>query len=210
MDVFVSRKLNARNQKFGFVRFQGVKDVFSLERELDAIWIGTWKLQVSLPKYQRKEDPRTQRNGGLRFGWNPKKSVTQTREDWNQRGDQMEQLSFAQVVLGGAVQSGLEGNVNGSQGVEVTQLIVDLEQYSWLEGSYVGFLKVVPCMQSIKESFVMGGFSLVRIRYLGERFVLLSCDEREGLSKIIADNKAWFDEVFSSVIPCFGGGGGGD
>jgi len=51
LDVFVSRKLNARNQKFGFVRFQGVNDVVSLERELDAIWIGTWKLQVNLPKY---------------------------------------------------------------------------------------------------------------------------------------------------------------
>jgi len=51
LDVFVSRKLNARKQKFGFVRFQGVNDVYSLERKLDAIWIGTWKLQVNLPKY---------------------------------------------------------------------------------------------------------------------------------------------------------------
>ena len=104
-------------------------------------------------------------------------------------------------MSGGAVQSGPERNVNGSQGVEVTQLTVDLEQFSWLEGCYVGCLKVVPCMQLIKESFVMGGFSLVRIRYLGERFVLLSWDEGEGLSKIIADNKSWFDELFSLVIP---------
>jgi len=81
LDVFVSRKFNARNQKFGFARFQGVKDFFSLERELDAIWIGTWKLQVNLPKYQRKEESRTQRKGGRRSGWIPKKSVTQTRED---------------------------------------------------------------------------------------------------------------------------------
>ena len=45
-----------------------MNDVHSLERELDAIWIGTWKLQVNLPKYQRKDGPRKQRNedeGGL-------------------------------------------------------------------------------------------------------------------------------------------------
>jgi len=78
---------------------------------------------------------------------------------------------------------------------------VDPEQFSWLEGSYVGCLKEAPCMQSIKESFIMGGFSLVRLRYLGERYVYLSCDEGEGLNKIIVDNKAWFDEVFVSIIP---------
>lgn len=47
LDVFISRKLNARNQRFGFVRFHGVihASSSSLERKLDAIWIGTWKLQ---------------------------------------------------------------------------------------------------------------------------------------------------------------------
>jgi len=48
-----------------------------------------------------------------------------------------------------------------------------LEPPSWLEGCYVGSLKVVPCMQSLKESFVLGGFSHVSIRHLGESYVLL-------------------------------------
>jgi len=178
-----------------------VNDVISLERELDAIWIGTWKLQVNLPKYQRKEVPRTQRNEGLRFGWNSKKSATRPRGVWNPKGEQTEQLSFAQVVSGVVAQSGTSGNASGSQGDEVIQLTVDSEQFSWLEGSYVGCLKEAPCMQSIKESFIMGGFNRVRLRYLGERYVLLSCDEGEGLSKIIVDNKAWFDEVFVLIIP---------
>ncbi|KAK7353322.1 hypothetical protein VNO80_18767 [Phaseolus coccineus] len=47
----------------------------------------------------------------------------------------------------------------------------------------------------------MGGFSLVRLRYLGERFVLLSCDDVGVLRNLIENNKAWFDGLFSSVFP---------
>jgi len=41
LDVFISRKLNSRNQMFGFVRFQDVADASALKRKLDAIWIST-------------------------------------------------------------------------------------------------------------------------------------------------------------------------
>ncbi|KAL9325906.1 hypothetical protein ACSQ67_006551 [Phaseolus vulgaris] len=64
-----------------------------------------------------------------------------------------------------------------------------------------GSLKVVSCMQALKECFVLGGFSHVGIRQLGESYVLLSCDEGEGLSKILTENKAWFDEMFLTVAP---------
>jgi len=78
---------------------------------------------------------------------------------------------------------------------------VEVEQDDSLEGSYVGSLKELPSMHVIKESFVMGGFSLVKVRYLGGRFVLLSCDDGGSLRKIIADNKSWFGKVFSAVTP---------
>ena len=55
MDVFISRKLNSRNRRYGFLRFQGVEDAYALEKKLDVIWIGTWKLQVNIPKYSRSE-----------------------------------------------------------------------------------------------------------------------------------------------------------
>jgi len=54
-DVFISRRLNSGNRRFGFVSFQGVVDAHALERRLDAIWIGLWKLRVNLPKFSRKE-----------------------------------------------------------------------------------------------------------------------------------------------------------
>ncbi|ESW18232.1 hypothetical protein PHAVU_006G023800, partial [Phaseolus vulgaris] len=202
LDVFVSRKLNARNQKFGFVRFQGVNDVRSLERELDAIWIGTWKLQVNLSMYQRKDGPRKQRNEGFRLGWNPKSSATHPREVGSMKGKQTEHFSFAQGVSEGVAKNETSEKVSSSVGDElVYQITVEVDQESWLEGSFVGCFKEIPCLQTIKESFVMGGFSLVKLRYLGGRFVLLSCDEGGSLRKILADNRSWFDEVFSTVTP---------
>ena len=50
----------------------------------------------------------------------------------------------------------------------------------WQDKCYVGRLLEVPNMQLVKESFVLGGFGVVRLRYLGGKFGLMSCDE-EGL-----------------------------
>ncbi|KAK7347588.1 hypothetical protein VNO80_22123 [Phaseolus coccineus] len=54
---------------------------------------------------------------------------------------------------------------------------------------------------SIKESFFLGGFSCVRLRYLGEKFILLSCEEEGVIGKLIEDNKDWFDGMLDSVVP---------
>jgi len=37
VDVFISRRLNNKNQIFGFVKFQDVVDVVDLERRLDSV-----------------------------------------------------------------------------------------------------------------------------------------------------------------------------
>jgi len=51
--VFISRKLNKWGRKFGFLIFFDVRNVGSMERELDQIYIGNMKLFVNIPKYRR-------------------------------------------------------------------------------------------------------------------------------------------------------------
>ena len=196
LDVFIARKLNARCRRFGFVRFHGVTDVLSPERKLDAIWIGTWKLQVNLPKYRRDDASRVGKKRGV-----------VKREVWTPKGQQ--KLSFAQMVAGdvvldvrGDADAGGSGkSACGSQeeGYDF-QFPVDKESSSWLEGCFFGRLKESPRLQSIKESFILGGFSLVRLRFLGEKYVLLSCDEGEALGKVLEDNKAWLDNSCGVTI----------
>jgi len=45
------------------------------------------------------------------------------------------------------------------------------------------------------------GFNFVRIRYLGEKYVLMSCEEEGIIEKAIAKNKDWFDNIFGSLVP---------
>jgi len=45
--VFISRRLNKWERRFGFVRFFEVRNVGRLEKDLDQIYIGNKKLHVS-------------------------------------------------------------------------------------------------------------------------------------------------------------------
>jgi len=54
-DVFISKRVNRRGHKFGFVRFTGVGNEQWLAKQLDNIWIGDQKLHSNLPKYRKME-----------------------------------------------------------------------------------------------------------------------------------------------------------
>ncbi|KAK7342082.1 hypothetical protein VNO80_25025 [Phaseolus coccineus] len=130
LDVFISSKLNSRNRRFRFVRFQRVEDVYELEKKLVAIWIGTWKLQVNLPKYNRFEQ----------FGKRGKYNRLSERATMK-RG---ERLSFT-----GRVREQLQLKNRVSQPTS-------------------GCLLEASNMQLVKESFVLGGFGVVRLRHCFE------------------------------------------
>lgn len=50
--------MDIKKQRIDFVRFQGVQNSRELEKQLDAIWIGNWKLNVKKPKYNRAVETR--------------------------------------------------------------------------------------------------------------------------------------------------------
>ena len=52
-EVFILRKRYRWGRKFGFVRFFGIENAVSLERELDRSYVGKMKLYVNLPRYRR-------------------------------------------------------------------------------------------------------------------------------------------------------------
>lgn len=56
IDVFIAKKVNQRGHKFGFVRYQGVTNVESLEKSLDNIWIRNTKIYVNRHKYKRYDN----------------------------------------------------------------------------------------------------------------------------------------------------------
>ncbi|GKV49618.1 hypothetical protein SLEP1_g56359 [Rubroshorea leprosula] len=56
VDVYLPSKRDKRGKRYGFVRLTGVKDVIQMERRLNEIWIGSYKIRVKIANdRQRKE-----------------------------------------------------------------------------------------------------------------------------------------------------------
>jgi len=58
-----------------------------------------------------------------------------------------------------------------------------VESTLWLKGCFVGRLIKYFNVQLIKENFILGGFNFIRFRYLGEKYVLLCCEEKRVIQK---------------------------
>jgi len=52
----------------------------------------------------------------------------------------------------------------------------------------------------VKECLFLGGLSFVRVRSLGEQFILLSSESSNSLEKLIEENKEWLDGFFNSLF----------
>lgn len=66
-EVFIARNRNKWGKRYGFVRFKGVKDATTLERNLDSLVVGGLKMHVNVPKHGRERivrggDSRKSRN----------------------------------------------------------------------------------------------------------------------------------------------------
>ncbi|KAK7348370.1 hypothetical protein VNO80_22923 [Phaseolus coccineus] len=90
-----------------------------------------------------------------------KNRVSQPTSGWRKREQVQQQLTFAQVVT--------QKNACRSQSEEsATQLKVKVEPTAWLDNCYIGCLLEASNMQLVKESFVLGGFGMVRLRHCFE------------------------------------------
>ena len=112
LDIFISRKLNKRNHRFGFVRFKGVVDEVALEKKLDSIWIDTLKLQVNLSRFRRSEV--------FKKEWLSKKGPVQPRNTWRPK---VNHQPHAHLVTG-------EKSSNSHLDSDVVQLSVKVERIS--------------------------------------------------------------------------------
>jgi len=71
-----------------------------------------------------------------------------------------------------------------------------VDSTKWLEDCFVGRLIELKNVKSIKESFILSGANFVKLRSLGEKFVLLSCKEAGFLEKLVVESKEWLDGLF--------------
>jgi len=133
-DVFISRRLNVKRQRFGFVRFQEVVDVVALEKRLNLFWIRTWKLRVNKPKYRRYQESRKEGNGSH--------ITMQQKHEWRQKDHR---LTYAQAV-------GKENKNRTQRVVEQSGIHIKVEGDSgkWLQKCFIGRVADVEKLQTVR------------------------------------------------------------
>ncbi|GLU22241.1 hypothetical protein SLE2022_383310 [Rubroshorea leprosula] len=220
LDIYSPNRRSKKGQRFGFVRFLDVKNIKELERSLDQIWVGKFKLWVNIPRFRNDEqnreeehrkiqraEPKIQKrtyaevvkgqygkevggdaeanqkdNGSRSHGGDNKRSSTRSdprsREKnlvWKEKGQ-------------GDQWAGLDYNVKE-------------EEYSWLEGCYVGKVHSVEMVRNLQEKFYMEGYFSCRIRAMGGKLVLLDCDDKEELKDLVEMASDWLEQWFEEVSP---------
>ena len=140
---------------------------------------------VNLPKFSRKETHKPELGG--------ERKNEQARMTWRQKNPPR---TFAHVVRDDD-ESASKKTMDNS----VVCFQVAVESTKWLEECFVGRLIELKNVMSIKESFFLSGINSVKLRSLGEKFVLLSCDEAGLLEEIVAGNKDLLDRIFESIVP---------
>jgi len=133
-EVVISRKLNCWGNRFGFVRFCDVKNVFRLEFELDSIRIGVMKLFVDIPRYRKVESHK------------PVSSVPQSTKDHELK---------PKVVKKWIAKVGEQSMANVSKS-EWKGHIINIAplKLPWLEGSWVGFTEEFVPLELVREELL--------------------------------------------------------
>jgi len=191
-DVFISSRLNIKKQRFGFVRFQGVQNVRTLENKLNTIWIGSWKMKANRPKYNKAADTKKEWNAKLKE--KATETVKEIKQVWRAKGSN----SYANTVK--------YGNKNRAQSNDRASLHAihfraEESTREWLKMCYIGRVSDLSKVLSLNERFILGGFGHIKVKYLGGFHVLLKGENDTKIKETVDDNKEWFEELFDTIIP---------
>ncbi|ESW34547.1 hypothetical protein PHAVU_001G161800 [Phaseolus vulgaris] len=191
-DVFISHRLNIKKQRFGFVRFQGVQNIRELEYHLNTIWIGSWKLSVNRPKCSRAADTRKE--------WNVKlkekaiESEKYVKKEWRSKG----LSTYANIVRYGHRDRAQTQNRDNLHAIHFR---AEETPRDWLNKCYIGRVSDLNKVSSLNESFILGGLGYIKVKFLGGFHVLLKGENELKIKDAIEENKAWFEEMFDTIIP---------
>ncbi|GKV33811.1 hypothetical protein SLEP1_g42265 [Rubroshorea leprosula] len=64
VDVYVPNKGDKRGKRFGFVRMAGVKNELQMERQLDTMWIGSYKMKVKIADDRQRKPAQSRKLQG--------------------------------------------------------------------------------------------------------------------------------------------------
>ncbi|GKV26106.1 hypothetical protein SLEP1_g35459 [Rubroshorea leprosula] len=219
-DIYSPSRRSKKGRRFGFVRFLDVKDNKELERRLDQIWVGEFKLWVNSPRFRnvipnrgveqrmvQKEEPNRQNKTYAdvvkgHYGREVRGEAGKKQEDSGSRShgrDDRRNNSGTDLRAGEKTLIWKEkGRGEQWPGMDYN---VKEEEYEWLKGCYVGKVHSVEMVRNLQEKFYMEGYFSCRIRAMGGKLVLLDCDDKEELKDLVEMASEWLEQWFEEVSP---------
>ncbi|GLT95876.1 hypothetical protein SLE2022_135330 [Rubroshorea leprosula] len=195
VDVFVPNKRDKWGKRFGFVRMVGVLNEYRMEKRLNEIWFGFYKLRVRiadrLVKQSSGQEKMTRSNASrlVQPGQSYAQAVVGTNQRYVKKQDnekgvpekekgkvqvemvpvQTVQLEKNEQVGSSDTMQGQTGTV-GSVGDQVQAATIDFspteEEIHWLEGGMVAVLKSLRSITSIQDTVDVDG-GLISVSPLG-------------------------------------------
>jgi len=96
------------------------------------------------------------------------------------------------------VEKGYKGEKKNIYPIAFKEEVKPLE---WLDNSFIGRTVEPSKAKDLKESFILGDFNFIRVRYLGGNCVLLSGEDANLIKKPIVENKEWFESILNLLSP---------
>ncbi|XP_068477286.1 uncharacterized protein [Phaseolus vulgaris] len=201
-EVFISRRRNRWGRRFGFVRFFGVRNAASLERDLDSCFVGNMKLYVNIPRYRRDGlgskgnafySDEVKPPGGDAQSYITRKN----KEVWREKGgkEAMATNSYNVKSYADAVKRPAQGQWSGPS------ITTRVQSLPWLTNSMIGHMLDEFNFETMREECLKGGMSMFNTKFLGDDQVLLSPKAEGRMEDLVKSHKEWFYSVFAEIKP---------
>ncbi|MCI08394.1 hypothetical protein A2U01_0029471, partial [Trifolium medium] len=201
VEVVIPAKRDKGGRRFGFARFEHVRDVRKFGIELDNIIIGRDKIYVNVSRFQREErnSRYTQREGGNVHGRREERHehhVEKMRKNQKDATYRKDEKSYAQAVQGEKLRN--------------QRRIIQAPRWSYtvgkdtllsLQKSYVGEVVHPGMSYNIQDEFHRQGYFGIKITPLGANLVLLEEQEEGEVRALIEDAKSWMEQWFREIRP---------
>ncbi|KAL8499455.1 hypothetical protein ACS0TY_022425 [Phlomoides rotata] len=187
IDVFCPRKRDKLGKPFGFVRFaeRSFKEEEKLLSDLNKLWIGSYKIRASLPRFNRVH---------------ASKVPVQQRAFEIDRSMRTPEKSYKDVVAMKGGEPHLQGTKLKPYEVEMKKKVFKFEatkeEKQWLDGCFLGLIKEEFPWEFYGEEIRSESGEALAIRHLGDNIVILSNSIDKSTLEMIKDMDEWISHWF--------------
>ncbi|GLT93322.1 hypothetical protein SLE2022_111200 [Rubroshorea leprosula] len=217
VDVYIPRKHDKRGKRYGFVRLTGVRNEIQMERRLNEIWIGSYKMRVKIANdSQRKSATPRKVQGAPKVSGStsimnrlvqPGQSYAQAVKGQGMRADKAsepEQAQEKEKKEEAPEREVAKSRIQENKNVEGTEKSIEFiptdDELKWLEGGMVAVVRSLALVSEIQEQMDADGGS-ISLSPIGGRRVLLTERVTGFLSNYMKHNEELFGLWFESITP---------